>query len=218
MTPLDPEYKITKLIKKKEVPFSQEFVELANWIDKTYNVEVLNIIYDTIDNTNRPRLWIIMEYENDSEKLSSQYGFGTTKQLEMSAPFVRLISDRLKKHNTENIWIIIRSFERPAKQEARWAISKKEIETLESDLNLNELWKVYIGVNYAVTFFFFTNEQVKKFSTDLMKKLLIKKYFEILRRHDEFGYYQEDTLSIELESKENFEADYENSWFRYDRR
>ncbi|MEP6711494.1 MAG: hypothetical protein ABJA37_03710 [Ferruginibacter sp.] len=218
MSHLDTEYKITKLIKKGEVTFSPEFIDLADWIDKTYNVKVLNIIYDTLDNNKRPRLQIILEYESDSQKLNSQYGFGTTRQLKMSVPFIKLIAERLINYNTENIWIVISSFERPAKEEARWAISKTEVKTLESELNLNELWKVYIGVIYTATFFFFTNKQVQEFSTDAMKKLLTKKYFEILKRHDEFGYYQETDVSIEIESKENFEENYKNSWFNYDRR
>ena len=46
----------------------------------------------------------------------------------------------------------------------------------------------------------------------------LKSYFEILKRHDEFGYCQEEDVSIEFESKENFETKYENSWFNYDRR
>ncbi len=218
MTPIDSEYKITKSIKKGEVTLSQEFIDLANWIDKTYDVKVLNIIYDTIKNSARQRLVIVLEFEMDSRKISLLYGFGTTRQLEMSAPFIKLVSERLPKHNTENIWIVITSFEWPAKEEARWAISKGEIANLESQLNLKELWKVYVGVNYTVTFFFFTNAQVQQYSTDAMIKYLTRKYFELLNPHDQFSYYQESDLSIELESKENFETDYENNWFKYDRR
>jgi len=218
MTPIDIEYKNTKLIKRGEATFNSDFIDLANWIDKTYDVKVLNINYDTITNNKKPRLQIILEYESDSQKLSLMYGFGTSKQLEISAPFINLICERLTNYHTKNLWIVISSFERPAKDEARWEISKKEIEQLESELNLKELWKVHIGVCYGLTFFFFTNEQVLKFSTDVMKKILTKKYFEILKRHDEFGYHKENDHLIQFESKENFIAYYDNSWFNYDRR
>ena len=71
---------------------------------------------------------------------------------------------------------------------------------------------------YTATFFLFTNEQVRQFSQNGMKEYFKQKYFEILKRHDEFGYYQKNESSIELESRENFETNYENSWFKYDRR
>ena len=97
MTPIYTQYKVTKLIKKGAATLSPEFVDLANWIAVEYDVRVLNIIYDTIENTKTPRLWIIMEYENDANKLSRLYGFGTNYQVEKSAPFIQLISERLKR-------------------------------------------------------------------------------------------------------------------------
>lgn len=218
MTSLDREYKLTKLIKKGQATLADEFIELAKWIASTYDIEILNFIHDTIENTSRPRLQLIFEFEKDAEKIRSVYGFGTTKQLRMSATFIKLISERLQKHKADNNWIVITSFEQPAKEEARWAISKSEIEILESKLKLRELWKIYPGMNYSPTFFFFTNEQVQHFSSNGMKEYFAKKYFEILKCHDEFGYYQENDFTIELESKENFESHYENSWFNYDRR
>ena len=130
----------------------------------------------------------------------------------------KLCNSQSKKHKAENIWIVIRSFERSAKEETRWAISKSEVEALQSELNIEELWKIYPEKNYNATFFLFTNKQVQDFLENGMKEYFIKKYFEIIKRHDEFGYFQKDDFSIELESKENFETNYENNWFKYDRR
>jgi|GEM_PF-5619878 len=218
MTPIDIQYKTTKLIKKGEASLSSEFIDLTNWIEREYDVKVLNLVHDTIENTNQPRLRIILEYEDDAKKLSSLYGFGTSYQLEKSAPFIQLVTEKLIRSNTEKICIVITSFERAAKEEAIWAISKSEIETLHSEINIPELWKIHTEIFCTATFFLFTNEQVQQFSRNGMKEYFQQKYFELLKRHDEFEYYQKDEFSIELESKENFEKIYENSWFNFDRR
>ncbi len=47
IAPSDPEYKLTKLIKRGEATMDSEFIPLAEWIDKNYDVKTINIIYDT---------------------------------------------------------------------------------------------------------------------------------------------------------------------------
>ncbi len=38
-----------------------EFMPFVKWIDKNYYVKTINIIYDTIDNSVRPRLQIFLK-------------------------------------------------------------------------------------------------------------------------------------------------------------
>jgi Domain of unknown function (DUF1963) len=40
-------------------------------------------------------------------------------------------------------------------------------------------------------------------------------YFEIARRHDEFGYLTRSEIAIQVDSKENFEANYSGNWYHY---
>ncbi len=59
----DKDYKETKLIKQGKQKIEPDFVGLADWINNTYKVIVINIFYDTIQGIkNRPRLSIIFEY------------------------------------------------------------------------------------------------------------------------------------------------------------
>jgi hypothetical protein len=41
------------------------------------------------------------------------------------------------------------------------------------------------------------------------------KYFEILKEYDEFNYFNIEHFSIYLDSKENFDNNYESNWFYY---
>ncbi len=43
-------------------------------------------------------------------------------------------------------------------------------------------------------------------------------FAEIISTGDEFGYFRSRPATIALNSKENFETDYQAKWFNYDRR
>lgn len=40
-------------------------------------------------------------------------------------------------------------------------------------------------------------------------------YFEIAKRHDEFGYLIRAEIAILVDSKENFETNYSGNWYYY---
>lgn len=68
VSPSDKEYELTKLIKKGEAKMENNFMPLADYIDRKYNVNTLNIIYNVIDSNTRPRLNIIFEKFEEAEK------------------------------------------------------------------------------------------------------------------------------------------------------
>jgi hypothetical protein len=56
ITSSDKEYKETKQIMLGNKTIDPDFKELAVWIDKTFAVETINIIYDFLKNLDRPRI------------------------------------------------------------------------------------------------------------------------------------------------------------------
>ena len=40
-------------------------------------------------------------------------------------------------------------------------------------------------------------------------------YFELLKEYDEFEYFKQDSFLIYLDSKENFDNNYEGDWHYY---
>jgi hypothetical protein len=176
IAPSDPEYKLTKLIKRGEATMDSEFIPLAEWIDKNYDVKTINIIYDTIDNGLRPRLQIIFEYYQEAEKFRNRYEYDEVKQLEIAKQFEKtLIAQRLlkkkklwnlftknkpDKYKTKNILVIFSAFETIAKIETSWNIPESEIQKLQSELDTPDLWKFI--PRYLITqhsFFIQTNRQ-----------------------------------------------------------
>jgi hypothetical protein len=97
-------------------------------------------------------------------------------------------------------------------------VSKDEIKKLQSELNIDDLWIIRSNAFCEPTFFFYTDDQVNRYSNNEVKASLNNKCFELLKKHDEFDYFKKEEFSIQLDSKENFERFYKGNWFYYDRR
>ena len=234
IAPSDPEYKLTKLIKQGKATMGSEFEPLAKWIDKAYDVETINIVYDTIDNGVRPRIQIIFETSQEADKFRTKYGYDNVRQQKIAVEFQNSFASQglipkksfvkfftwnnHKKYKADNILVIFGAFKPIAKLEASWNISEAEIQKLQTELNIIDLWKIHKEIFNSPTFFFYTNKQVEEYSGNEMKALLTDKYFNLIKSFDEFDYIKKDQFEIKLDSKENFESIYEGSWFNYDRR
>lgn len=232
--PSDKDYKETKHIKKGNQKINPDFAGLADWINITFNVSVINIFYDTIYNKEkRPRLSIIFEYHKDELQFrDGQSGnFDNEKQKVITDKFRELVNGKTKKpslfdkllsrasdlkYNSDNLLVIFTSFEPIAKDEANSTIPESEVTKLKTELELNDLWKIYRQFS-GTTFFFYTDKQVDEYSKNGIKENLSKKYLTLLKNYDEFKYFKEDTFSIMLDSKENFDNNYESNWFYYSR-
>ena len=82
ITPSDNDYKETKLIKQGKKVLPALFKELAQWIEKKFDVSVLNIYYDLMTYGNRPRLNVILEFSPDENKFRTHsfVNYDTDKQ------------------------------------------------------------------------------------------------------------------------------------------
>ncbi len=195
------------------------FSELAEWVSQTYNVKVLNIIYDRVIPDSRPRLQIILEWEDDRKKFieGATGNFKELIQNEIRDKFVEIVNrDNLYQFACEFLFVVFSSFEPIAREEANSKVSDKEIENLEKELNNCDIWKIR-PIFGSVIFFFYKKSQVKKYKKLNVASEYLDKYLKIVKKHDEFGYFDRNNISIELDSKENFEKTYKGSWFNYDR-
>lgn len=229
--PSDKDYKLTKKIKKGERQMNPEFVGLADWIKDEYEVEILNIIYDFIDNKEKqPRLTIIFEFYKDELKFRDGYvgNFDSDKQKIIEDKFHELVNDKIRKgsilrplfdrnenkYKTNDIWVVFTSFEPIAKDEANSIIPESEVKKLKKELDNVDLWEISRAFS-GVTFFLYTDRQVKDYENSETRKLWTQKYFDLLDKYNEFRYFKRDTFSIYLDSKENFDTNCQSNWFYY---
>jgi hypothetical protein len=232
ITAWDNDYKETKLIMQAKASMKPEFKPLAEWIDKKYNVKTVNIIYDTIEPRNQPRLQICFEFASEKEKFDGPtlFSFDPKKQREIGQQLKTVLrAQRLAKskslfsffqkserttYDVDDVFVYYSAFKPIAQEEANGQIPKERLEKLKEDINDKNLW--YILNSFAIaTFFLFTDEQVIQYEMTDLKAGWSKKYFEILKEYDEFNYWSESEFSIKFDSKENFDNKYYSNWYYY---
>lgn len=226
----DKDYKSTKKIKQGISKIKDEFEPLTKWIDEKYDVKTLNLIFDFIDNDkSHPRLQVCLEYAKDKGKFmdNKTYNFDKRKQKDIAEKFEEITSNYVLEnkpswikrllgliYNSNNLFVYFSDFETIAKDETNKNIPKKEIEKLKAEINNPELWKIDRRFNSA-TYFLHTDEQLKKYQDSATHKKWSEKYFELLKSYDEFNYFKKDYYSVYLDSKENFDTNYESNWYYY---
>ena len=228
--PSDKDYKSTKKIKQNVSKIKEEFESLANWIDEKYDVTTLNLIFDYIDNDkSHPRLQVCLEYAKDKGKFMNNrtYNFDEKKQNEIAEKFVEVTSDYelknkpnwIKKvlgmtYKSNNLYVYFTDFESIAKIEANESIPEMEIKKLKSNINNKDFWEISRAFS-GVTYFLQTDEQVKKYQDSETHNKWKEQYYNLLKNFDEFGYFKNDYFYFNLDSKENFDKNYESNWYYY---
>ena len=228
--PSDKDYKTTKKIKQNISNIKEEFEPLAKWIDEKYDVKTLNLIFDYIDNDkSHPRLQVCLEYAKDKGKFMNNrtYNFDERKQNEISEKFAEITSDYelknkpnwIKKilgltYKSNNLYVYFTDFESIAKIEANEKITENQIKKLQAKIDNKELWTISRAFS-GVTYFLYTDEQLKKYQDSETLKKWKNEYYELLKEYDEFGYFKNDYFYFGLDSKENFDTNYESNWYYY---
>jgi hypothetical protein len=218
IVPSDIAYQQTKQIKISGASLTSPYRELAEWINNRYGVGVLNIILDTIEPDRQPRLNVILEWEQDQRKFLRQYlkydkdaQLGVQQQLALLTENAEQASGHLA-----GLFVIFTAFEPVAIVEANSRVTEGEIEHLKNILADPELWKIRKSF-YGVTFFYFTDAQLKSHQAKGTREIYAREYSRIIHPYDQWGYIQKRGIAVSLDSKENLDTSYRSNWFYYDK-
>ncbi len=139
------------------------------------------------------------------------------KQLAIRHKFKEVLEEQSlygHPYRTDNLWVIYGGFEPIARIEANDAVSEEEIEQLKTELDNKDLWLIRTAFS-GVTFFLYTDEQLKQYENSAIKKQWAEKYFDLLERYNQFGYFKRESFNIYLDSKEKFDKNYASNWYYY---
>ncbi|WP_299903314.1 hypothetical protein [uncultured Aquimarina sp.] len=220
--PSDTKYKQTKLIKQGKSRIEEKFKLLSKWISENYNVRVLNI-QENLDEDN-DRLTIDVHVETIEEELkltmSEEYYFNDitiNKQKEITEKYIQIINPSNNPSispKIKDISIYCFAFERIAKEEVNLLIPEKRIKEIYKELELPEIWTISRFFEYA-TLFVYKDGQKDNIKNSTKFKLIEDKYFDLLNEYDEFNYWERESFKMRLDSKQNFDDNYESNWINY---
>jgi hypothetical protein len=230
--PSDKEYQITKQIMLGRHVIPVELQPLADWIDKKFDVKTINLHYDIIED-GRPRLGVYFEKQEEANSFHENGEFtnyDSVKQNQISIKYKEILAEQNlleknsffdflkrnnnKKYKSENIWVYTSAFEPIARIEANESVPQDKVTQLKTELNCKDLWEISRCFS-GITFFLYTDVQVKKYENSEIRKIWADKYFDLLEPYNEFGYFKRDKFNVYLDSKENFDNNYESNWYNY---
>ncbi|MFA5519180.1 MAG: hypothetical protein WDA74_08005, partial [Spirochaetota bacterium] len=67
----------------------------------------------------------------------------------------------------------------------------------------------------GITIFLYRERTISLETKNTILELFKKQYFSKLKQYDEFNYCTLNSLNVKFDTKENFEENYQGSWFYY---
>ncbi len=217
VTSSDKEYKLAKLVKQKKAGIDSNFGQFAKWISEKYKVNVLNITHEIMNHDNRIRIGIAVESKTDEIKFKVSDEMWAIFNEKIQNDIAEKYQDTcttLKAPNQKNVFVSASAFEPLAKEEANSLIPEIRIKELLSELKNKKVWTLSRCFG-SVTLFVFKDEQKEVFTESDYFNKLENRYFELLKEYDEFDYWKRSEFKIGIDSKQNFDENYESSWFYY---
>jgi len=215
ITPSDKEYREAKKIKKGEKSIHYPYSDLADWIQSKYSVSVLNVSYCTIEPDNRPRLSIDLDTEEDQQVFERTRFCVDSKKASAVIKKFKEISEKASLNiSFDNIFVIFSAFEPIAKTEANEKVPEKLANKLIEQFPNDNIWCIQKAFSSLVIFYFTESEKIMAEKSG-MKNHYLNAYSKIIEPYDEFGYLGKTPIIPEIDSKENFDKNYQSSWFYY---
>jgi hypothetical protein len=118
------------------------------------------------------------------------------------------------RFNIDGLFVVFAAFESVARIEANESVTKNDMDQLKAKLNNNDLWEISRLFD-TVTFFFYTDAQVKHYEAAGLRDAYAGEYARLVQPHDEFGYLRRRGVLAYFDSKENFDTNYESNWYYY---
>jgi hypothetical protein len=201
-------------MKQGKARLAAPFNELAAWIGDYWDVNVLNVTYDPRNELHAPRIRIVLEHEAERQKFRDGFNFDRRKQQTIAAKFREIVREDSSPYDTDGLFVVFSAFAPLACEEADSKISEVEIDALMKRIGNPDLWTISRLFGH-VTFMFYTDAQAREYAAQGKQSEYAKKYFEILKPYDEFGYLRSDSFTVAFDSKQNFDDKFHGSWFNY---
>lgn len=231
--PRDRDYLLAKRIKQGRSRIEPVYDAFVERFRDRYGFPPLAVMLDAVDRPrghgNTPRLGVVLERTRQYRLFRrSPFGFDKERQRSVAMLFTEALrgADLPAMFGLEQrapgaeleageIFVYFDDFERVAKWEVHDLVTSSESEAFTASLGIaDQFWCIQRFAGPPIVFVY-TDEQVRDLKASTLPSEWADTYFEIAKRHDEFGYLNRAEIAILVDSKENFDANYSSNWFYY---
>jgi hypothetical protein len=118
------------------------------------------------------------------------------------------------KQQFENIWVCYSVFLTVYSTEISTEFTKEKIDELIKKYKKDNVWEIHIS-SFYITIFLEKENQIEESRQKSLFDKLKEEYIEIVKEKDEFGLFKKKLINLAFDSKENFDKNYDSSWFYY---
>lgn len=226
ITPWDRSYRAARAVRRGEALIDPALDGFVARFGQVYGVAPLWLGLDQFrrqaGDAPIPRLEVVLERTAQASRFGIGPYFDPAKQREVA----RLLTDSvgadelaalfdMLRVEADRIHVVLADFERVAKTEAHLQVTDGELAVFEAALGLGEaLWCVRRPMGPPIVFVH-TQSQAAALADSQTRRRWAEAYFALVQRHDEFGYLTQADIAIQVDSRENFEANYDGNWAYY---
>ncbi len=222
ITPSDADYKETKAILNGNITMNQPIQKLKSWIENQFNVKVIHIVEDFLDNT-RPRLNVVLEeYEHVNLFVEDRgLNYDSQKQSLISKKFEEIKGDstqsffkKIFTQKKDKYFVCYTAFNPIAKSEIVGQIPANQLSEFKNRNTNGSVWQINDS-SVGIIVFLHKNEEIEAFRKSGKIETLKKEFYEMVKPFDSHGYFNQNNISVGLDSKQNFDENYESNWYYY---
>lgn len=234
ITPRDPDYLRAKRIKQGQSRMDPVYDPFTERFRLKYGIPPLAVFVDTMrrgqGQDNMPRLNVMLERTDHYRAfLTAPYLFDKRKQKAVARLFTESLreeylramlrrpsGEQLAAVRPDEIFVYFADFEDVAKQEVHdLATTSPGLDEFTASLGIgNQFWCTQRFAGPPIVFVH-TDEQARALKASRLPVTWADTYFEIAKRHDDFGYLTRAEITIQVDSKENFDVNYSSNWYYY---
>lgn len=231
--PSDPDYLRAKKIKQGAARLDPAYDRFVERFHAHYGIAPLTISLDSIGRPRSegktPRLAVVLERTTQYRSfLMSPFNYDKTKQREIAHLLTATVASRTLREQFDlphwlpgrapqsaEIFVCFEDFEKVAKDEVHDLTERADRERFESSLGIGDQFWCTQRFSGPPIVFVHTDQQAEALRTSSLPDRWADSYYEIAKPHDEFGYLDRAEVAIMIDSRENFENNYEGNWYYY---
>lgn len=234
ITPRDPDYLRAKRIKQGQSRMDPVYDPFTERFRLKYGISPLAVFVDSIGRgqgrDTLPRLCVVLERTEQCRAFrTAPYLFDIRKQKAVARLFTESVreedlravlrrptGEQIDAVPAEQIFVYFADFEDVAKQEVHHlATTSPGLDEFTASLSIgDQFWCTQRNGGPPIVFVH-TDEQARDLKASDLPLTWADTYFEIAKRHDEFGYLTRAGITIQVDSKENFDTNYSSNWYYY---
>lgn len=204
--------------KEKLHPATAEFLK---WINNRYSINAINLEFSKFNKKEADkyshRLDIIVNSKKDYNSMFVSNGLRYNEDYRKEIADKFIYYAKKYKHpikNAKKIWVCYTDFSVEIKTDTNRKAMEEAKPIIKDHYKDIMLWDMFTAFE-SVVVFYMHDSNIQEYSANGISQRIKQDYFDLLKKHDELGYYTPDNSIIDFDSKENLDKNYEGNLFYY---